>query len=100
MNDVCLHEIARALYYVKHGTWGYDPGRRRHRKWFERAEQFAVAASLTCEYVSNSDGRGSWPPRESDRPASRNVRMVGTWRRVPSPARDLTTALAPKDGRE
>jgi hypothetical protein len=81
LDDMCLHEIARALYYVKHETWGYDPGNPKHEKWFERAIVFSKAASLGCHYISNTD-----------RPATRKVQMIGVWRQVPSPARDLRRA--------
>lgn len=89
VDDVSLHELARALYHVKHGNWGYDPGNPKHRKWFERAKAFAYAMGLSCEYRDNSDGSGSFPPQPTDRPSTKLVRIVGSWRRAPSPARDL-----------
>ena len=33
-----IHAVSRALYWERHGDWGYDPGKVNHRLWTERAK--------------------------------------------------------------
>lgn len=32
-----LHHLARALYHVENGDWGYDPGNPEHLDWYRYA---------------------------------------------------------------
>lgn len=74
-----LHQIAQAMVFAKHGDWRYDPGDPKYDKWLDRAKQFASAARIGYERISNDDGAGSWPPQASDHPETYSVRLVGGW---------------------
>lgn len=94
LNDTSRHEIARALYFVKHRNWGYDPGNPKHTKWYDRALVFSQACALSTEVWEMSDGTGSSPPRRTDRSSTKRVRLVGGWRLSPSPASGLRSSAS------
>lgn len=81
--EVIVHQIAQAMVFAKYGDWRYDPAEPKYDKWFERAKQFASAARIGYERISNSDGRTTFPPHANDRPETYRVRMVGDWVQEP-----------------
>lgn len=41
--DKRTHAVAQALYYIKHGNWGYDPGKPKHNKYLAQAAALILA---------------------------------------------------------